>query len=53
MNGVNGDKSLLGVVKLGSMDDAKLALSFLHHKKIGYKRLSVTMAFSTNSNSPK
>ena len=49
----NADKSLLGVVNLGSKDDAKLAISCLHHKKIGYKRLNVNIAFSSNNNSPK
>ncbi len=49
----NPDKSLLGVVKLASKDDARLAISCLHHKKIGYKRLNVNIAFSSNSNSPK
>ncbi|CAF1022100.1 unnamed protein product [Brachionus calyciflorus] len=50
---VNSDKSLLGIVKLGSKDDARLAISSLHHKKIGYKRLNVTIAFSPQTSSPK
>lgn len=49
----NSDKSLLGIVKLGSKDDARLAISSLHHKKIGYKRLNVSIAFSPLSSSPK
>ncbi|RNA41583.1 meiosis arrest female 1-like isoform X1 [Brachionus plicatilis] len=49
----NSDKSLLGIVKLGCKDDARLAISSLHHKKIGYKRLNVTIAFSPSSSSPK
>jgi hypothetical protein len=49
----NADKSLLGIVKLASKDDARLAISCLHHKKIGYKRLNVNIAFSSNTNSPK
>ena len=49
----NVDKSLLGIVKLGSKDDVKLAISGLHHKKIGYKRLNVAVALSPVTNSPK
>ncbi len=49
----NADKSLLGVVKLATKEDARLAISCLHHKKIGYKRLNVNIAFSVNNNSPK
>jgi hypothetical protein len=49
----NSDKSLLGIVKLGNKDDVRLAISSLHHKKIGYKRLNVNVAFTPNSNSPK
>jgi len=49
----NVDKSLLGIVKLATKEDARLAISCLHHKKIGYKRLNVTIAFSANNNSPK
>lgn len=35
---MNADKSLLGVVKLGNKDDVKLAISSLHHKKIGDRK---------------
>jgi len=49
----NADKSLLGVVKLANKDDIRMAISSLHHKKIGYKRLNVNVAFSPNANSPK
>ena len=49
----NADKSLLGVVKLGTKEDTRLAISCLHHKKIGYKRLNVQVASSLSSNSPK
>lgn len=45
----NPDKSLLGIVKLATKEDARLAISCLHHKKIGYKRLNVTFAASNNS----
>lgn len=47
----NSDKSLLGIVKLATKEDAKLAISCLNHKKIGYKRLNV--GFATTHNSPK
>jgi len=47
----NADKSLLGVVKLATKEDGRLAISCLHHKKIGYKRLNV--AFAATNNSPK
>lgn len=47
----NADKSLLGIVRLATKDDARLAISCLHHKKIGYKRLNVT--FAATNNSPK
>ena len=50
---MNADKSLLGVVKLGNKDDVKLAISSLHHKKIGYKRLNVAVALTPITNSPK
>ena len=49
----NADKSLLGIVKLGTKEDTRLAISCLHHKKIGYKRLNVEIASSSGSNSPK
>lgn len=44
---------MLGVVKLGTKEEARLAISCLHHKKIGYKRLNVNIAFSVSNNSPK
>jgi len=47
----NPDKSLLGIVKLGTKDDARLAISCLHHKKIGYKRLNVNIASVSSSGS--
>lgn len=47
----NADKSLLGIVKLATKEDAILAKNCLHHKKIGYKRLNVT--FAATNNSPK
>ena len=37
-------------MKLSSKEDARLAISCMHHKKIGYKRLSVNIAHS-NANS--
>lgn len=49
----NPDKSLLGVVKLGTKEDTRLAVSCLHHKKIGYKRLNVQIVSTSSSNSPK
>lgn len=51
---MNADNSLLGIVKLSNKDDVRLAISCLHHKKIGYKRLTVNLAYAPNSsNSPK
>ena len=49
----NADKSLVGELKFGRKEDARLAVSLLHHKKIGYKRLSVNVAYSPSASSPR
>ncbi|XP_052765793.1 meiosis regulator and mRNA stability factor 1-like isoform X2 [Mya arenaria] len=41
------DNTSLGVIKVGSMEEARFAISQFHRKKIGYKRIHVTLRTDT------
>ncbi|XP_052266236.1 meiosis regulator and mRNA stability factor 1-like isoform X2 [Dreissena polymorpha] len=44
------DNTSLGVVKVGSIDEARFAISQFHRKKIGYKRIHVTLRTDETTN---
>jgi len=46
-------KPLVGVLHLSRKEDARTAISLLHHKKIGYKRLNVNVVSPNTSASPR
>lgn len=47
------NKPLVGVLHLSRKEDARTAISLLHHKKIGYKRLNVNVVSPNTSASPR
>ena len=44
------DNTSLGVVKVGGIEEARFAIAQFHRKKIGYKRIHVTLRTDSTTN---